>query len=310
MKHMRNQNAGYMFGLAAVFLWSTVAAAFKLTLRYVDPVQLVFYSCFFSTLVLGIILVSRQKLSLVFSCSRREYLRSFLLGTLNPFIYYLVLFKAYDLLPAQEAQPLNYTWGLVLPLLSVPLLKQKIGARDLVALLLGYVGVFVISTHGDVLGFRLTNPLGVGLALGSAVLWAFYWIFNTRDRRDPVVCLFLCFLFALPLAFMACLAFSDPILDDVRGLLGTAYVGLFEMSITFVLWLMALRLSENMARISILIFVSPFFSLIFIHFLVGEKILPSTIAGLVFIVAGIILQKTGRDRAATSSREFKHHSDS
>ncbi len=297
---MRNQNKGYLFALAAVFLWSTVAAAFKLTLRYVDPAQLVFHSCFFSTLVLGIILVSQNKLALVLSCSRREYLRSFLLGALNPFVYYLILFKAYDLLPAQEAQPLNFTWGLVLPLLSVPLLKQKLSGRDIFALLLGYAGVFVISTHGDVFGYRLSNPVGVGLALGSAALWALYWIFNTSDRRDPVVCLFLGFFFALPLSFAACLALSTPFIADVRGLIGVAYVGLFEMSITFVLWLMALRLSENTARVSILIFVAPFFSLVFIHFLVGEEILPSTIVGLAIIVAAVILQKTGRTRPSIS----------
>jgi drug/metabolite transporter (DMT)-like permease len=293
---MTNQAKGYSFGIAAVFLWSTVAAAFKLTLRYVEPIQLVFYSCFFSTLVLAIMLLAQRKLSLAFSCSSREYLRSFLLGALNPFIYYSVLFKAYDLLPAQEAQPLNFTWGLVLPLLSVPLLKQKIGGRDISALLLGYAGVFVISTHGDVLGFRLSDPLGVALALGSAALWALYWIFNTSDKRDPIVCLFLGFLFALPLSFLACLFFSDLYIADPRGLAGTAYVGFFEMSVTFALWLMALRLSENTARVSILIFVAPFFSLVFIHFLVGEAILPSTVAGLALIVIAVIIQKTGKSQ--------------
>ena len=34
-------------------------------------------------------------------------------GFLNPFLYYIILFKAYSLLPAQEALSLNYTWPLV-----------------------------------------------------------------------------------------------------------------------------------------------------------------------------------------------------
>ena len=106
---MRPQTKAYAFGLATVLLWSTVASAFKLTLRYVDHIQLLFYSSLFSTLVLGMILVWQKKLALALSGSRKEYTRSILLGALNPAIYYLVLFKAYDLLPAQEAQPLNYT---------------------------------------------------------------------------------------------------------------------------------------------------------------------------------------------------------
>jgi len=43
--------------------------------------------------------------------------------------------------------------------------------------------------------------------------------------------------------------------------------------------------------VSNLIFLSPFLALFFIHFLVGETILPSTVAGLFLIVAGIGLQQ-------------------
>ncbi|UCG52905.1 MAG: DMT family transporter [Candidatus Latescibacterota bacterium] len=299
---MRNQNKAYILGLAAVVLWSTVASAFKLSLRYVDHLQLLFYSSLFSTFVLGGVLVARGKLRQAFSSTRRDYVRSFGLGFLNPFLYYLILFKAYDLLPAQEAQPLNYTWGLTLPLLSVPLLKQRMGPRDVVALLLGYCGVVVISTHGNVLGFRLTDPLGVTLAVGSAFIWALFWIYNTKDRRDPVVCLFLGFLFSLPLTFGVCGLFSDLGVSHVYGLLGAVYAGTFEMSVTFVLWLLAMRLSENAAKVTILIFASPFLSLVFIRFIVGETILRSTLVGLVFIVAGLVLQKTGsREPAETVS---------
>jgi drug/metabolite transporter (DMT)-like permease len=62
------------------------------------------------------------------------------------------------------------------------------------------------------------------------------------------------------------------------------------MSVTFVLWLVALRSSVNTAKVSMLIFISPFFSLVLIHFLLGEDILPSTIVGLLFIVAGLLIQ--------------------
>ncbi len=63
------------------------------------------------------------------------------------------------------------------------------------------------------------------------------------------------------------------------------------MGITFVLWLNALRLSSTTAKVSTLIFFSPFLSLVFIHFFVGEDIRLSTIVGLVFIVIGNVLQQ-------------------
>ncbi len=63
------------------------------------------------------------------------------------------------------------------------------------------------------------------------------------------------------------------------------------MGITFVLWLSALKLSENTAKVGNLIFISPFLSLIFIHYLVGEDILTSTFMGLVLIIAGLLIQQ-------------------
>ncbi|MHB1398982.1 MAG: DMT family transporter [Trichloromonadaceae bacterium] len=291
---MQQQGQAYLFGLAAVLCWSTVATAFKLSLRYLDPIQLLLYSCLASIVVLAAVLRLQGRFGLLFSYSRREYLQSLGLGLLNPLLYYLILLKAYDLLPAQEAQALNYTWALTLALLAVPLLKQRLGAREIAAGLVCYSGVLVISTRGDLAGFHFSNPLGVALALGSTVIWALYWIFNTRDRRDPVAGLLLNFLFALPFILLACLLFSDPLVSDVRGLLGALYVGVFEMGITYVLWLLALKRSANAARIGNLIFISPVFSLVFIHLLVGEEILPSTLVGLGLILAGLMIQKLGQ----------------
>jgi len=288
---MDNQKKAYIYGLSTVLLWSTVATAFKLSLRYLDYIQLLLYSTIVSILVLSCILALRKKTRLLFSYSGKQYLRSLVLGFLNPFLYYMVLFKAYDLLPAQEAQPLNYTWAITLALLSIPLLKQRIGIKDIFSVFVSYSGVVVISTHGDIFSFRFSNPLGVALALGSTVIWALYWIYNTKDDRDPVAGLLLNFMFGLPWVLTCCLLFSNVRVSNPFGLVGAAYVGVFEMGITFVLWLSALKLSENTAKVGNLIFLSPFLSLVFIHFLVGEDILPSTFIGLVLIVAGLLIQQ-------------------
>ena len=195
---MTQQQKATLYGLSAVLLWSTVATAFKLSLRYLTPIELLLFSGGFSTALLGAILLLQGKLKLAFQCSRQEYLLSLCLGLLSPFLYYLVLLNAYKLLPAQQAQPLNYTWAITLSLLAVPLLKQKIRWQQLLALLISYCGVVIIATEGDPFSLHFTDPLGVALALFSTIIWALYWIYNTRDSRDPVVGLFVNFLCSLP----------------------------------------------------------------------------------------------------------------
>lgn len=291
---MTREQQATLYGLSAVLLWSTIATAFKLSLRHLNPIELLLFAGSFSTLLLGAILIVQGKLKLALQCSRNEYLLSIGLGLLNPFLYYLILLEAYDLLPAQQAQPLNYTWAIALSLLSVPLLKQKVRWQQWLALLISYCGVLVISTEGHPFSLHFTSPFGVFLALSSTVIWALYWIFNTKDRRDPVVGLFVNFLCSFPFVLGYYLLTCELRWPATEGLLGAAYVGTFEMGACFVLWLLALKKTENTARISNLIFISPFLSLVFIYFLVGETILPATFVGLLLIVAGLLCQRISR----------------
>lgn len=288
---MEQQKQAYAYAITAVFFWSTVASAFKISLRYLDFLQLLFFSSIASTVVLFLILVIQNRLGVLKQYSGRDYIHSLMLGFLNPFLYYVVLFKAYSLLPAQEAQPLNYTWSIVLVLLSIPLLKQRISFKSILSVLISYFGVLVISTHGDIFGFSFTNLKGVLLALGSAVIWALFWIYNIKDKRDEVAKLFLNFSFGFIFILIAILLSSKTIIPSLAGLMGAIYVGLFEMGITFVLWLKALKLSKTTAQVSNLIYLSPFVSLVLIKVVVGERILVSTIMGLIFIVTGIMLQQ-------------------
>ena len=287
---MTKQKEAYLYALATVLLWSTVASAFKISLRYLDVVPLLFYSAIVSTVILFSCLLFQKKVSLLRTLTKRDYLHSALLGFLNPFLYYVVLFKAYSLLPAQQAQPLNFVWPIMLVLLSIPLLKQKIKPMSVFAVIISFFGVFVISTRGDIFGFRFTSPTGVILAVGSSVIWAVFWIYNVKDRRDEVVKLFLNFAFGSVFIFLSMLICANAEIPNFKGALGAVYIGLFEMGITFLVWLRALKLSRTTAHVANLIYLVPFLSLVVIYFVVGEKILASTIVGVFFIVGGIVLQ--------------------
>jgi drug/metabolite transporter (DMT)-like permease len=288
---MSHQRSAYIYASIAVFFWSTVASAFKISLRHLDVPNLLFYSSIASTIVLFTILIAQGKLRLLTAQGGRDYLRSMILGFLNPFTYYLILFQAYDLLPAQEAQPLNFTWAIVLVLLSIVILKQRIGFGSILGILISYFGAFVIATRGDISGLRFSNPTGVALAVGSAVIWSLFWIYNVKDERDDVVKMFMNFGIGLLFVSIILIVTSRVVQPTIQGLTGAVYVGLFEMGVTFVLWLKALKLSRTTAQVSNLIYLAPFLSLVLIHYLVGETIRLSTIVGLVFIVSGILIQQ-------------------
>ena len=294
---MKSQKKAYLFAIAAIACWSTIGSAFKISLRYLEPLELLFFSSLVACMALFMILLVQGKLLLLKNLSAREVMMSAFLGLLNPFLYYVVLLKAYDLLKAQEAGTLNYIWPLFLVLLSIPMLKQKISPGSIIAILISFAGIVIISTHPET---AFSDPVrvmdtervaGVALAVGSAVFWALYWIFNIKDQREEVSKLFLNFCFGFLYTLAAMVITGSFSLPHWQGITGSVYIGLFEMGITFVLWLYALKFSATTAKVSNLIYLSPFLSLIIIHFAVGEPILVSTLVGLVFIVGGIILQQ-------------------
>jgi drug/metabolite transporter (DMT)-like permease len=286
-----SQRKAYMYALLTILCWATVASAFKLSLQYLDYLHLLFYSSLTSSLVLFLVLVVEHKFPLLFTYSRWDYFRSALLGFLNPYLYYMILFNAYLLLPAQEAQPINQLWAIVLSLLSVRLLKQQFKLSNFVALFISLVGVLVISTQGNVVGLEFSNPLGVLLALSTTIIWALFWVYNLNDARDETVKLFLNFIFGSLYTLLSLLFMSTIVPVNLPGFLSAVYVGLFEMGLPFLFWLKALQYSSTTVQVSTLVHLVPFLSLLVIHFTIGEPILPSTLLGLFLIITGILVQQ-------------------
>ena len=288
---MSPQNKAYLYAALAILFWSTVPTAFKIALTQLSFPELVFYASLSSLTVLGIALGVKGKLREVLGFSAGQYLSSALLGLFNPFLYYLILLKAYSVLPAQVAQPLNMIWPIVLVFLSVPLLGQKIAPRSFVALFICFAGVFLISSQGKVWNIRSSDPLGVALATGSSVIWSLYWVFNMRDKRDEETKLFLNFFFATLFILFLNLLMGRLRVPSLVHILPAVYVGLFEMGFAFLLWMKALRLSRSTDYISTLVYLAPFLSLVFVHRFIGEHIYWTTVIGLVLIVTGILYQK-------------------
>ena len=191
------QRKAYLLALLAVLFWSTIGSAFKITLAFVSYYDLVFWAVLNGTAVLFI--YNRfTKTPLQFrKLSKNNWFHSAVMGFLNPFLYYLVLIKAYSLLEAQVASTLNYFWPIVLVLLSIPLLGQKIKPRGLIAIFISFAGIIIISTKGNILSLEFSSSLGVALAIGSAFLWAVYWILNLKDSRGESEKILLNMIFGL-----------------------------------------------------------------------------------------------------------------
>jgi drug/metabolite transporter (DMT)-like permease len=285
-----NQRA-LIFALAAVGLWSTMATAFKWALEFGTPMALIALAttvswCFFSV---RIFLAGR--LQSLLEMTRALVLPCLLLGLLNPAFYYWILFTAYDLLPAQDAMAINYTWGLTLPLIAAFFSHTLPNKHEAGLALFSYLGILTIATNGNLVSLEFDRPLGIALALFSTIIWGLSWVINSRvtdaNEIDPELALFLNFSAALPLLWIT-VGLSGQLPNVSTGfLLSGLYIGFFEMGIAFVLWMNAMRLTDNPLRISSLIFLAPPLSLLLIGKVLNEPISHSTLIGLAIISIGL-----------------------
>ncbi|MCD6383223.1 MAG: DMT family transporter [Thermoplasmata archaeon] len=286
---MDPEKRALIYALLTVALWSTVASAFKISLRYLSPEVLLLYSSLTSLIILNTHLIIRKLIGVALRWENLK--RAAVLGALNPALYYLVLFHAYSLLPAQEAQPLNQTWVIIMALFSTVVLGQRLSLKRLLAIIISFTGVFVISTRGDVLSFHISSPLGVLLALSSAVIWSLFWLYSVRWEERDEVKLALNFTFGSLYIILYLLLRGMITLPSSQGLLTAVYVGAVEMGFAYILWLRAISTTSSAAKVSHMIYLVPPLSLIVIHFVVGEDIYPSTVVGLGLILGGILLSR-------------------
>ena len=282
-----------VYGLLAVLLWSTVATAFKLALNDFSVIQLLALSVSISAVVLWVVVLSSSSRANIKPTLRKRFKLLALAGLLNPAAYYLVLFEAYDRLPAQIAQPVNYTWAIAFSWLAVPFLKKPLRRVDKIASVLGYLGVVVIALQGKSPADFDIDLLGLSLALFSTLLWAGYWLLSTRISGDAVVNLAVSFSVAVPVVWLIVFS-SGEAWPQNPSYLSVLWVGLFEMSITFLLWQKALSSAVNVSKVANLIFLSPFISLILIGVILGEQLHLTTFAGLALILVAVLWQQRSK----------------
>lgn len=288
---MKDTSKSFIYVLIAVVSWSTVATAFKIGLRHYSHYELLLVSAISALLIFALVLSFQKKWVLIKRITHKEWGLFAITGLLSPAGYYLILFKAYDLLPAQIAQSINYSWAIVLTLLLAVFMKQRIPVLKFLGMAISLGGVALISLGSKSLSGVQLSITGLFLAFISAFVWASFWILNKKSEHiDNVLVLFVSFLFGSIYLVIGSL-FVDVQLQSLKGALSSLYVGLFEMAIPFIFFGLALKKTDNPALINQLCYLSPFISLFIIQSVLGESIYLTTIIGLLLIIGGILFNE-------------------
>lgn len=287
---MNASSKAVALGGIAVASWATVATAFKIALSHLSVYETIFIASITALAIFTVWLTIHRSWGELKKLSPRQWGVFALMGAINPTAYYLILFRAYDLLPAQIAQPINYVWPILLVILLAIFNRQPIPKLKYIGMAISLAGLIIISSGGKSISGGDLSSTGITLAILSAILWGVYWMFNDRMKHvvSESVSLFLGFLFGVIYLSVGALFLDNVHIDSMAGLYSGMYIGFFEIGVPFICFGLAIRTTDNPALINQMCYLAPFISLLLISTVLGEPIVATTYLGLLLIVAGIV----------------------
>jgi drug/metabolite transporter (DMT)-like permease len=293
----------YFFAAVSIICWGSTAAVTKLLLNTSSSMQVLFYSSFLATAVLFIFNAASRRLGELRSYRGCDFARLIPLGLLGLFVYNLLLYTGIDQMLAQDAFILNYLWPIMTVVFSCIILKEKMSGRTVIALIISFVGVAVVLTKGDLSSVHMSDALGIVCSLAAAVCYGLFSALNKREQADPFVNMMLYYGASTVVSGLYLVVSGEMVLPAISQLPGILWIGVFVHALGYSCWARALK-TGNTARISNLAFITPFLSLVYVYFLLHEKIGLFSVIGLVIIIFGVLFQM--KKNAAPTAAKTSH----
>lgn len=199
----------------------------------------------------------------------------------------LTLYMSYQWIDPGISTAIHFMYPVIIVLLSFVLFKEKIEKKTFFSLVLTIIGVISIVELGD-----SGNILGIICAITSAFAYSFYLLLNEKWRLanlDNIVYLFyisiactLTMLLLTPFGFNINL--NQPLINHgvmiVVAIL-TSFIGLLLMK-------EGVRILGSKIA-SVISMSEPIAAMVFSYLLLGSKITPSMIIGVVLIITAILV---------------------
>ncbi len=152
--------------------------------------------------------------------------------------YHALYFAAFALAPALEVNLLNYTWPLLIVLLSAPIRGLHLGPRRLLGVGMGAAGAALLLAGGAPGGFGSGALAGYVLALGAGLTWALYSVLAGTPRLAgaPTEAVAGFCLAAAGLGLLGHIAFEAPAWPEARQWLFILLLGAGPVGAAFFLW--------------------------------------------------------------------------
>ena len=210
--------------LGALLLYTIQDALIKsLPLKY-SVFEIIFFRCLFSLIPVAILgFYEQASFKSPLALLKTQHLKAQIIRAFLMFLALTFYFMACRSLPLASVYTLSYTSPLFMTVLAVPFLKEKVGVYRSVAVIIGFVGVFIVLQPGGG-AFQLNGLYAVASGFFTGVSVIFGKRLCAQDSNTLLVLMYtiVCLLgAALVLPFVWIL----PTLQDLFYLFVAGIVG-------------------------------------------------------------------------------------
>ncbi len=279
----------YIYAIISIFLWSTTATVTKLLLGNLNSMQILVISSLLAFVFLLVVNLIKGNLKGLKGYKIKDYLQIFLIGILGTFLYNLFLYLGIDTLEASQAFIINYLWPIMTVLFACIVLKEKITIRKLIAIILSFIGVIIVTAKGDLLNIEKDSIIGGIYCVLAAVSYGLFSVLNKQKGYNKYLSMMLYYLVSFIISLIYILFFKNELILGLNQLMGLVWIGICTSAIAFTSWALALEKGDT-AKISNLAYITPFLSIIWTTLILREKFNIYSTLGLIVIVLGIFVQ--------------------
>lgn len=284
-----------------ILLWSGTPAVAKVALRELDNFQLLLYTSVVGVISLFLVNLFQKKARLLGSYRKNDLLRMFGMGFLGIFLYYVFLYGSFSRAPAGQVNVVNYLWPVFIVIFSIPILRDKITSKTLIAIAMSFIGALFAFTQGHLSAFSGQYASGYLLAALGAVCYGLFSVLGKKLQYDKFSSMFMYYLAATLLIIPTSLLISGFRIPHAwQTIAAILALGGLMNSLAFVFWFKALQQGDT-HRTANAIYSVPFLAMVWTYILNGEHFSIASAIGLALIVAGILVQLAKKNQVPNTA---------
>ena len=285
----------YLKLVLVTLFWGGTFVAGRMIAQDVPHMTIAFLRFLIATLIL--LVMAKQMEGGLPRLNLRQFLATFALGVTGVFLYNLFFLAALERVPAGRTALLVSLSPIITSMLAAVIIGERLGWRRWAGIALGFAGVTIIVSKGDV--FHAMQSIGDTFGwgelfmLGAILSWAVYTVISRFALKglSPIAATTYAMIFGTSLILVGVMFELDELKTPMltwRNTVIVFYLGALGSAIAFIWYSEGVR-QIGASRTVAFTNLVPVFGVLLGYLVLDEPVLWSMVIGGIVVIAGVSL---------------------